>query len=132
MNRKLFEAKVRASRFFTIEEIEEIFEYKNWRERYSRLSRNTAAGILQIVYDGEDGIELDNQIEFAQNGLYCEWAYLIDLDNNSFEVYRGERNYINQEYCGLQCDWQLVKVNQWNLNNLPSEEDFLFSNFEKG
>jgi hypothetical protein len=28
-------------------------------------------------------------VEFAADSLFCEWAYVIDLDKDVFEVYRG-------------------------------------------
>lgn len=36
-----------------------------------------------------DIIGLVNSEEFAADSLFCEWAYVIDLDKNTFEVYQG-------------------------------------------
>lgn len=43
--------------------------------------------IIEYVmrYDGP----LQNNISFAGFSLECEWVYVIDLDKNQFEVYRG-------------------------------------------
>ena len=30
-----------------------------------------------------------NDTPFLHNSLYCEWAYIINLDTNEFEVYKG-------------------------------------------
>lgn len=37
-------------------------------------------------------IELLNQQEFAADSLFCEWAYVIDLDNETVELYKGFNN----------------------------------------
>lgn len=42
---------------------------------------------------GEDLISFEKQrqedLEFLNNGLFCEWVYVVDLDDEVFEVYRG-------------------------------------------
>ncbi|NLA66727.1 MAG: hypothetical protein GX856_00490 [Gammaproteobacteria bacterium] len=50
------------------------------RDLYPELSRDTGAKVLDIVYKADGGLQLRNSIEFAQNSLFCEWAYVIDLD----------------------------------------------------
>jgi hypothetical protein len=30
-----------------------------------------------------------NNLDFATDSLFCEWAYIVDLDNKLLEVYRG-------------------------------------------
>jgi hypothetical protein len=33
-------------------------------------------------------------LDFASNGLFCEWAYVVDLDNEgALKVYKGSRDY---------------------------------------
>lgn len=59
-------------------------------ERYPQFSRNTGAGILKwIELQKKFPIELDLQLEFAGDSLFCEWAYVLDLDNQTVEVYKG-------------------------------------------
>lgn len=57
-------------------------------EKYPHMCRDTGAGILTLVAQS-DGLTLHNEIDFAKQSLFCEWAYVIDLDINSFEVYKG-------------------------------------------
>ncbi len=55
----------------------------------ANFSRDTAADILGMILDSPAGIELSNQQEFAGDSLFCEWAYLLDLDRETLEVYKG-------------------------------------------
>jgi hypothetical protein len=80
---------------------------------YPSLARETSAGILGIIArasrieeegDAEDDAEGDPQraeakeakkipvhlqLDFANDSLFCEWAYVVDLDKEVFEVYGG-------------------------------------------
>ncbi|KAH6854437.1 hypothetical protein B0I37DRAFT_30567 [Chaetomium sp. MPI-CAGE-AT-0009] len=72
---------------------------------YPSLARDTSAGILGIIArasqaeetDGAEGneekepkkIPVHLELEFANDGLFCEWAYVVDLDKEVLEVYGG-------------------------------------------
>lgn len=56
--------------------------------RFAALSRDVGADVLQMVADG--GVEfLRNDADFALDSLFCEWAYVVDLDKGVFECYEG-------------------------------------------
>lgn len=58
-------------------------------DRYlPELMRNAGAKILNLILL-ENKHELQDNREFAAESLYCEWAYVIDLDTEMIEVYRG-------------------------------------------
>jgi hypothetical protein len=59
-----------------------------FKSKYPGLSRDTGSDILNMVYKGET-YELQNSLDFVNDSLWCEWAYVIDLDKNTFEVYEG-------------------------------------------
>lgn len=156
-NRALFENKVRALRFGTAEELQAewtacgadpnspyvTFEVSAvHKERYPQNSRDTGAGILKIVQDGPDGMALFDDLAFAANSLFCEWAYVIDLDRNTFEVFEGfnetklgngERFYFLQDEEKMKADkepytsnyYPVKLVVSFSLMNLPAAYTFL-------
>jgi len=60
-------------------------------QRWPSLSRDTGAKILEVITKAtvENRVPIRLDLEFATNSLFCEWAYVIDLDDESFEVYAG-------------------------------------------
>lgn len=142
-----FKSKVRAAKFLTPDEIKSRWVEcgakpdddwvsmevsSRFSNKYPELSRNTGAGVLTLVLNRAPGIELKNEIEFAGDGLFCEFAYVIDFDLNTFEVFTGfhkgkpseeERfSYLkraHEEYSPVKL---LIK---FDLDDLPSQEEFL-------
>ena len=109
---------------------------------YPSLHRNTGAEILAFIasHDGEDRIPLENQIAFVGDSLFCEWAYVIDFDVGTFEVFKGFNKVgpapegsrfhgipWNAEYKSSigETYYQVALAHSWNLGDLPSREDFL-------
>lgn len=63
-------------------------EQKHWFETYC--DRDLGANILFNISNSEDKeILLKNCEEFLEDGLMCEWAYTLDLDNNILIVYKS-------------------------------------------
>lgn len=96
------------------------------------LHRDTGAGILDVIIKSDSPLMLVDQIDFAKDSLFCEFAYVIDLDKNILEVYEG----LNQEplpesarFTGTardSGDYQAVKlVASFPLGNLPENFDAL-------
>ncbi len=110
---------------------------------YPSLSRNTGAKILELIYGAEDGeiIPLSNRLSFAQDSLFCEWGYVIDLDKNTFEVYEGFNKITEFEYQFVKAarqerfyhlfsmgdkEYAPIKLKKlYELDKLPSKEEFL-------
>lgn len=105
-------------------------------KKYPELHRDSGSDILQLIYEGK-AYELNNSFDFADNSGYCEWAYVIDLDKDTFEIFKGyvkeplnenERFYnngaINANAIGTKY-YPVKHIHTFDLNNLPSENEFL-------
>ena len=51
-----------------------------FNNKHPEFDRATESEILNLIMESNDGLELMNSIEFANNSLFCEWAYVIDID----------------------------------------------------
>lgn len=84
----------------------------------------------------EAGVMLDGTA-FILDSLFCEWGYVINLDDNIFEVYKGfqrephlkgrySKFHPNDEYHPVGNKYYpCALVVEFDLFNLPSEETFL-------
>lgn len=97
---------------------------------YPQLSRDMGAGVLEFVLNN-DNVLLKNSIDFSKDSLFCEWAYVVDLDNNTFEVYEGfnkEPLSENERFYGLADEdgyYPVKHVITFDINSLPNEKEFL-------
>ena len=99
---------------------------------FPEFDRDTSWQILPIIQRG-NCFRIINQITFAADSLFCEWAYVIDFDKRTFEVYQGfnkepltpeDRFYELREYEELP--YHGVKlVKSWSLDGLPTNEEFV-------
>lgn len=88
-------------------------EQKHWF--YSYKTRDLGCDILKnIANSNDDEILLINSIDFADDSVFCEWCYVIDLDKNSFEVFEG----FNKDQLKKQKDFILVNFKEINLMNV--------------
>lgn len=149
-----FREKVRSTSFISNEEIERRWKEagadgsgfvtmdvsKAMAEKYPQLQRDMGYGIIDHLIDSAPGQELSNNIKFAADSLFCEFAYVVDLDANTFEVYRGFNQQpldANERFASFftqegqehrNPDDLYHPVRLWetfDLDNLPEEEDFL-------
>lgn len=108
-----------------------------FNKKYPQFDRSTEAKILKMIEQSDNGLLLRNSIDFAHDSLMCEWVYVIDLDKNTFEVYKGfnnelldktERFYSEEppyEASGGSKYYSVKHKATFNLNELPSDEVFL-------
>ena len=83
------------------------------------VSRSTSSKLLNLIYAGSVR-KVVNSESFADDSLYCEWCYVIDLDKNTLEVYSHSDfgNHENKFHA-------LTLVNSFELQSLPSEKEFI-------
>ena len=134
--REAFQKKVRQCRRITAEELGAIDKSKGavWETEHPVLADSTGAGILEMIRNSESGVALGDDLEFAADSLFCEWAWVLDLDKGTFECYQGSnaevplteqdrffflRDKEEHGYHGVR----LAKA--WDLTHLPSEKTFL-------
>lgn len=106
---------------------------KYWKENLQHIDRNLGAEILEWVRDKKAN-KLKNSISFAGDSLFCEWCYVVDFDENTFEVYRGfnkkkitdGRFNSDDPVLEKEGDYEpVILAKIYSLHNLPSEQDFL-------
>lgn len=105
---------------------------KKYHKKYPFLTRDNGATILELIYESDDELKwLYNSTDFAADSLFCEWAYVIDFDKNTFEVYEGFNSTPlteNDRFHHLtgENDYQPIKmVKMYDLYNLPSVPEFI-------
>lgn len=107
-------------------EVSEKFE-----KNYPHLHRDCGGEVLELIAFGKvKEVALD--VEFAGDSLFCEWAYVIDFDKNTFEVYQGFSKQPlpdDARFKFLEEEGKEYKpvriVAKWSLDNLPTEEDLI-------
>jgi len=133
--RAKFADKVRKCSWATQKYINNKTSHENWQKDYPELSRDTGSDILKIINDSDRKIKLVNELEFAADGVFCEWAWVIDLDSNTFEGFKGLNNqplskgdrFKFLETGDKEEFYPARLITKWELDNLPTDEEFLAS-----
>jgi hypothetical protein len=106
---------------------------KRWWKIFQH--RNLGADILSNIISVKDKeILLTNRVAFAGDSLFCEYAYIIDLDKETFEIYEG---FNKEPLSGDErfkdapkedsSEYYPIKLwKSFDLNALPSKETFLW------
>lgn len=110
-----------------------IEQSKRLKKYCPELNRDTGAGILDLIVQHSGNMKLCNSLGFAKDGLFCEWAWVIDLDKNMFQAYEGYNKHPLKEGDRFYSDFDLEDhdyygpkfVAEWDLMRLPSDEEFL-------
>jgi hypothetical protein len=117
---------------------------QEFNKRFPFFSRNHGADILNLIMDSKaDDIMLKDDTLFAADSLFCEWAYVINLDTKQLEVYGWdnpeagfentfERLFETEEYKKDYLKekedngYGIVKaVKAFDFANLPEEKEFI-------
>ena len=118
---------------------EKYVEFEVFNSFYSmhpELDDRSGAKILNIVADSTGEIKLQNDLDFSLNSEICKWAYVIDFDKNTFEVYIGDNldpldkteRFYDEEVNNNPFGDEIYPVKlhaSFELTDLPSEKEFL-------
>lgn len=105
-----------------------------FRNKYPMHHRDVGGEILDLILLHKDSNEiiLTDTYYFATDSLWCEWAYVVDFDKNTFEVYAGlNTSEITKEdrFFDLykeDCKYKPVKlIISFSLDTLPTEKEFI-------
>lgn len=149
-NREALEKAIEKTRFMNDEDDKEMGEFlksigsddgwltgeqsEKYKEKYPYLTRDHGAGILKTITESnDDEILLANQSSFAADSLFCEWAYVIDFQKETFEVYRGfnqEKLDENERFHNIEQEknenYEPVRFSQsFTFDNLPTYQHFM-------
>jgi hypothetical protein len=90
--------------------------------------------ILDVVgaADATHRTRVVKELEFANAGADCEWAYVVDLDKSTFEVFKS---YARKKYAGSTRfadvggpeDTVPRFVRSFDFSNLPTPKEFVES-----
>jgi len=84
-------------------------------------------GTIEPYYNGTLKYMIDSA-SFIKDGLYCEWAYVVNLDTMKFEVWRGfqEKPQSRNRYGVEPKDgyYPALLQREYDLSSLPSGKDF--------
>jgi len=141
--RQSFKKKLDLIRFVSDEELENMWktfgsfnglanldQVDEFDKKWPFFSRDHGAAVLNMVMNANDNILMTNSLSFASYSLFCEWAYVIDLDKNTLEAYRG----FNKEpvpkgerfsiFTQTDSYYPIKHLQTWSLDKLPTFEVF--------
>ena len=106
------------------------------KQQYPQNSRDTGAKILEIIQNLDAPMGIEDSLAFAGDSLFCEWAYVIDLDKNTFEAYKGFNEYplvVGERFSFLSPEtsqddgnyYPVRLIATFDLRELPTVKKFL-------
>ena len=145
-----FKFRIRLSRFNFIEESDNDAIKKRIDMAFSdgiggycfpEFSRDTGCDILPMIQNGMATTRyLGNNLDFAADSVFCEWAYVVDFYHRTFEVFQGfnktpleenERFYFlidkaDPDHAPSGARYYPVRLAAtFDLDNLPEDDEFL-------
>jgi hypothetical protein len=100
-----------------------------FREKHPALSRDTGSEVFSLIYNGIK--ELQDNSDFVNDSLFCEYCYVIDFKKRTFEIYNGfnKKPLVRTErfYKPYTSDkyYPVKFVKSYSLDKLPTIKKFL-------
>lgn len=117
---------------------EAVGDANTFGKKFPGMSRDTGGDILELVRKAKAPLFTRDSIDFAADSLFCEWAYVVDLDKGTLEVFKGFNQKPlekGERFAKLKDDathrkpedkYYPVKLKaQFKLDDLPNEKNFL-------
>lgn len=114
---------------------QDLFSYGNnpLTKFYPSLSPEAGARILTIIaqptLDSNEKVEVPivKNLRFANDAVHCEWAYVIDLDEEVFEVFNGSQTKAGSvckrfDNVGTENDTVPKLIKSFHFDSLPETE----------
>ncbi len=108
------------------------------KDTHPQFFRELGAGVLDFIADTEGPIEVHNQIDFAADSLFCEWAYMVDLVERKLRCFEGFNQtplaegdffYFLMEKSAkshrTNSYYPIKEIASFSFDALPDEETFL-------
>jgi hypothetical protein len=104
--------------------------------KWPQLSRDCGALVLAYVWNAQDNVLLKDETNFAADSLFCEWAYVVDLDAGMLEGYKGFQQeplpaterfahlYTRVERRNNDQYYPIRMRASWPLAALPTDDEF--------
>lgn len=112
-----------------------ISDAQKFKNRFPQLDRDMGANVLQYILNTtDDEILLENAITFAGDSLFCEWAWLVNLDTEELEVYTGfnkEPLPDGSRFKGIKKledntkYYEISLLHSFKISELPEEKEFV-------
>lgn len=98
-----------------------------FHNKYHFNNRDIGGKILQEImqFKGKEIVLVDSY-DFAADSLFCEWAYVVDFDKGTFEIYKGFNQRTlpkKQRFADLNKEGEYLPVKfkkSYLLTNLPT------------
>lgn len=95
------------------------------------LSRDMGAGILEVIQSGRPWLHRPQE-DFGNDSLFCEYAYVLDLDCNELHCYRGFQKTAPAPEGWWQSGpkdgyYPITLVAKFPFNALPEDSDFILA-----
>lgn len=106
---------------------------EKYKKEFPLLTRDNGAGILELINGLKKKTFIHDSSNFAADSLFCEWAYVIDFDKNTFEVYEGFNKMPlkkTERFANIEREkdseyYPVRLVKKYKLDKLPTEKKFL-------
>lgn len=116
-----FTSKVSRCSFIKENQLQEILRDDPELDKTPQFSRDTGCEVLRFILNSSTGLLLNSHIEFAADSLMCEFAYVIDLDKQRLEVYRG---FNTEPIESGERFFTLSYLSERNHKDFPSENKY--------